>query len=350
MTETLGNCASQIERIQRKLAVVRLVDHLREISGADSHDYVLGEPLSIEQIRHFEEEYEVTLPEAYVAFLTQIGHSGLSRPGRWVDSMSAGPKYGLYPLGSQAQIGELDDLSHIRKDALVGSISNEEWARTFGPLEEMDYSEDPESWDALWEKIHYGTLPVAYGGCSDFYGLILNGPQCGAIVDSHGEYEFPDGPPKTVGSDFLSWYEGWLDEILQGGVRRSRSRYSLKQKEIFSRLAENVDKGRIASSARMAGAIKRIKPKYVPSLWQWYREANDERTREYLLALLAQFDYENAKTEIQGACDGLLIHIFATRAPQHIGDWEDRLKEMESSGRQDLIDAVWLQRTYCGCD
>ncbi|MDO4259383.1 MAG: SMI1/KNR4 family protein [Actinomycetaceae bacterium] len=345
MTAKFRECASPVERIRRKLGVARLADYLREVFGADSHNYVLGEPIAIERIRKFEADHKVTLPEEYVVFLTEIGHPQFAvSEGSEEDIGDAGPKYGLFPLDTGYQWGMLTDRNCLHETSCIGVVSDEEWQELFAPLDACDDDE----WESLRRKSHYGILPVVYGGGSDFYGLIVTGTARGAIISSNTDcYDIPTAP-NIIGNDFLSWYEEWLDGILDGGVVKSWMQPRLDQDEVFRRLSEYAEQGTIATHSslahRMAGGIENLDPENRDSLWHWYREANDERSREWLLALLAQFDYENAKTEIEGACDGLFIHILATRAPEHINDWNDRLKEMESSGCQDLIDAAWFLR------
>ncbi|MDO5066712.1 MAG: SMI1/KNR4 family protein [Propionibacteriaceae bacterium] len=84
-----------MERIRRKLAVARLVDHFREVFGAGGHEYRLGPPLSLKRVRQLEDKRGFTLPESYVKFVTEIGDGGLA-----ADSPEeiAGPGYGVIPL------------------------------------------------------------------------------------------------------------------------------------------------------------------------------------------------------------------------------------------------------------
>ncbi|MDO4259382.1 MAG: SMI1/KNR4 family protein [Actinomycetaceae bacterium] len=345
MARYLLDCASQVERIKRKLGVVRLVDYLREIFGADSHDYILGDPISLDKVRAFETEHDIRLPDEYLLFLTRIGHAGGNKGKHWLKGLAGGPRYGIYQLGSEDQSAAVEDLLSLKEVATVGMLSDEQWRQTVDlPNEVMDELGD-EEYDALYKRMHCGILPVAYGGCTDFTGLIMSGPLRGAIIESNSNYDvWRTSPPMVVAPDFLSWYEGWLDGILGGDVVKSWRRPRLDQDEIFWRLGEYIERSPNAFlllySLQMAGGIENLDPKYLASLWKWYREADDKRTREYLLALLAQFDYENARAEIAGTSEGLFIHILATRAPEYIRDWNDHLKEMESTGQQDLIDAA----------
>lgn len=70
----------QIERIKEKLALVKQKDASYAIFGAKSHQYKIKKPLTEDQVLVFEKLYKITLPEDYVAFITQIGNQGKKHP------------------------------------------------------------------------------------------------------------------------------------------------------------------------------------------------------------------------------------------------------------------------------
>ncbi|MFJ7095875.1 HEAT repeat domain-containing protein [Streptomyces mirabilis] len=59
-----------------------------------------------------------------------------------------------------------------------------------------------------------GTITVVYRGCSDFTLLVVTGPGRGRLVEVNDEGFF--APRFHADSDFLSWYERWLDFVLTG--------------------------------------------------------------------------------------------------------------------------------------
>src|SRR5215831_17083463 len=78
--------------------VLRILDKLgqalaRGLScfGSDSHRFRLNAPADEVELRAFEKEHGIRLPDDYRAFLRYAGNGGPGRGG-------AGPYYGIYPL------------------------------------------------------------------------------------------------------------------------------------------------------------------------------------------------------------------------------------------------------------
>lgn len=59
-----------------------------------------------------------------------------------------------------------------------------------------------------------GTITVVHRGCSDFTLLVVTGPGRGRLVEVNAEGFF--APRFYADSDFLPWYERWLDFVLTG--------------------------------------------------------------------------------------------------------------------------------------
>ena len=338
MTFPLDDIASPTERIRRKLAVARLVDHFRDYSGAADHDYILHPPVYIDTVRRYEARKQIQLPDSYVRFVTEVGDGGRGRPGYFHEGFGAGPDYGLMPLEHKDH-GRRRKL--MKRDALIGALTKDEWKRTFGSTKGLS----DKAHDKLLDRVHHGVFYLTCGGCSDFHGLILSGPARGAVISSNWEHDFPDGPPEIVGEDFLSWYETWLDDILNDGVRTSWRTYSLGPRELFRRLGEAVADGTARRHSnlhlRMIGGLPRLKPKRIAELRHHHATATDPRVRDHCLALLAQFDPEATRPLLESASDALLIHILATRAPSLTPSFTNRLDQMCRQG-QDHTDAVDL--------
>lgn len=73
-----------MSNVKERLAELRALDRSLEIFGAKKHRYGTA-PVSPDDIRQFEHELEVQLPDAYREFLLQVGHGG-------------GPYYGVWGL------------------------------------------------------------------------------------------------------------------------------------------------------------------------------------------------------------------------------------------------------------
>ncbi|MDM1363212.1 SMI1/KNR4 family protein [Myroides marinus] len=203
---------TQINRIKDKLATIKEYDKDYNVFGADSHEYTIGKVVSEQEIKDFEQTYNINLPEAYVAFLTQIGNANISEEA--YANSAAGPYYGIYPLGEG-----LDDLG----------VEDVERFTSYPCLLRLDMTE--EQWIALSEstreegisdEVYYermgnlfgGLLPIGTQGCAITTCLILTGEYKGRIVYLNEDYQ----PIFAHEDSFLDWYERWLDEIISGDL------------------------------------------------------------------------------------------------------------------------------------
>lgn len=96
------------------LRLIKLVDRARELDtefkvfGSDKHQYRFNTVTALSIVRDFEKRHSITLPKAYVEFLTQVGDGG------------AGPDLGLYSLDEVEYNNYTDhsetscDLEHVR--------------------------------------------------------------------------------------------------------------------------------------------------------------------------------------------------------------------------------------------
>ncbi|MEU9386969.1 SMI1/KNR4 family protein [Streptomyces sp. NPDC048279] len=165
---------ARISRIHTKLAAL-----------PETEKAVLGPPLTEAQLSEFEEGHGIRLPEEFRQFLTRIGHGGY------------GPTHGLLPMeqwvGRQPGVGPL--------------------AESFPIVPDLDVPQGPAGRDEFTGTFP-GTITVVYRGCSDFTLLVVTGPGRGRLVEVNREGFF--APRFHTDSDFLSWYERWLDFVLTG--------------------------------------------------------------------------------------------------------------------------------------
>jgi hypothetical protein len=203
----------QLHRIATKLARIRKLDYSYTLFGANKHEYLLEDPLPIQEIEQFERTHGVKLPEGYVRFLTTLGNGG------------AGPFYGLAPLEDCL----FADLYAKRKDWLLDPSRpfppTEPWNLKFVPTvneEENEQEYDRQQTD--FEEIYFddthitGVIAICDFGCAVRINLVVNGPVHGHVwTDDRGSYNgiCPScklGNPYTI--TFLDWYELWLDNSI----------------------------------------------------------------------------------------------------------------------------------------
>ncbi len=172
---------SRIPRLRRKLAAIPFTPQRSHSFGEERHEFRLTPPLTAARVSRFEADTQIDLPAPYRAFLTELGGSG------------AAPFYGLLPL---------DRCSLFRMDpqgvpgTSRGFTATNRWAAE----------------DDLF-------LNIIEAGCSDLVLLGITGPLAGRIITGNSDGFW--GPNVSSASDFLAWYERWLDHMASGRDNRA---------------------------------------------------------------------------------------------------------------------------------
>ena len=215
----------QLHRIQEKLAQAKAADKDLEVFGASSHKYHLNPPVSEAEVLAFEKKYGVRLPECYRAFMLTIGDANAQK----LETM-AGPYYGLSAFGTQ-----VDDLLYEGSEiylkapcALSPDMTQEEWETLSAPLELDDFEDDEEEGYVIEVEDNYieecgkvfgGLLPLGSQGCAYYHALVLNGKYAGRVVNVNWDLLKPKFAFET---NFLDWYERYLDEVISGQLLDDR--------------------------------------------------------------------------------------------------------------------------------
>lgn len=198
--------SDQIERIKKKLVIAKNTDKDLKVFGADSHKYVVDKTADVNDVLQFESDYNVSLPDCYKTFLLHIGNGGIS----YQDS-AAGPGYGIYPLGKNVEeFISANPEKYLKEDCQFNPKMNDDfWKDLTKNIDENENLSD-EDFDAESGKLYAGILPIGTQGCTYYYGLVLNGEFKGRIVNIDLDLQKPFF---VFESNFLDWYERWLDEI-----------------------------------------------------------------------------------------------------------------------------------------
>ncbi|MGJ7032032.1 SMI1/KNR4 family protein [Niabella hirudinis] len=220
----------QLKRIRVKFEQLRNIDKKRELFGASTHQYRLNPVLLPEQVRKFETEHQVQLPEDYAAFLTSFGDGG------------AGPFYGLRPLET-TRICFFDHTGqgeHQYFDLAHPFPHTEKWNMET-ELEELDKQLEAacetgcealeeqlfeRKWDLISGTGHdQGRLYLADYGCGVQVSLIVNGQEKGNMWTDNRINDGGIHPATELGNNekitFLNWYELWLDN----GLRKMQNKF-----------------------------------------------------------------------------------------------------------------------------
>jgi hypothetical protein len=182
-----------------------------KVFGADSHGFVLNPPVKHSVITKFESRHQVTLPNEYREFLTQVGNGG------------AGPYYGVFKLG------EMDDsFDHKRwkeNDGFIGVLSEpfphtKAWNDLPPYPEEQDdedaYEAELQAFDDLYwnPKQVNGAIPICHQGCASRNWLVITGAEAGNVWEDLRADEKGLRPVKSKSRrrlTFFDWYNQWLE-------------------------------------------------------------------------------------------------------------------------------------------
>jgi hypothetical protein len=202
----------QISRILKKLPLAKSADPEFGVFGARAHRYVIHAPASAKAIRDFESRYAITLPEAYKRFLLGVGNGGIAHAGS-----GAGPFYGIYELGAGIRDVPADRPETVLAKPCVVSpgMANSAWTSLISSLG-LGTNLSDEAHDEAMGALFGGLLPIGSQGCTYLHCLVLNGPFAGRVVNVDLDYSQP--PVFAYESDFLAWYERWLDEVIAGDL------------------------------------------------------------------------------------------------------------------------------------
>lgn len=198
---------TSISELARQLADLRARDPGRRIFGAGTHRY-RSERVLPSALAAFEAALGVRLPEAYRAFLEEVGHG-------------AGPYCGLW---SPARC--LEELRDAASELAADGIHVPVPADAF-PLR------TPAAGAARIEAPYPpdGAIPIAHHGCTMWSLLVTAGPAAGTVWDVACYLEFdgeylpatrpvgivampaliPALPALASPPTFVAWYAGWLE-------------------------------------------------------------------------------------------------------------------------------------------
>jgi len=285
----------QIQRIKDKLPKARKADQNLKVFGASSHQYQLNDPATKEEVSKFEEKYSIHLPACYKSFILQVGNGGISHA-----NSAAGPFYGIYPLDKN--VNELiydNPEKYLKNNCVIYPGMSDQYWKTLN--EHVDNNNDisDEDFEKELGKIYGGILPIGSQGCSYLHGIILHGAYKGRVVnlDIDGQK-----PQFAFESNFLDWYERWLDEVISGELLKegpSWFGYSMggSDSEIIhafinaDTIQQKADclESILSKNKVEAATIQIIEEQFVNS-------ADELKTK--LLQILSKFDYKKAKPHL----------------------------------------------------
>ncbi|HEY0744217.1 MAG TPA: SMI1/KNR4 family protein [Chryseosolibacter sp.] len=205
----------QLERIREKLIRAKQFDGQFKTFGSASHRYVLHDPATEEALRTFESTYNIKLPPCYRAFVSTLGNGGVS----YMKS-GAGPYFGIFPLGEQIDFLVKKPEKYLSNICLLHPDMTDQWWNELVYRINFDDTLSDDDYDDEVGKVFGGLMLIGTQGCTYFHALILNGSYAGRVVKVDITLE---KPTVSAHSNFLHWYEGWLDDILSGHLLQNKA-------------------------------------------------------------------------------------------------------------------------------
>jgi hypothetical protein len=330
---------NQIEKIKVKLCLAKNTDSFFEVFGASSHKYILNSPLDLQELNDFEKVYNITLPDTYKIFLSEIGNSGLEYKNSVVGNSGAGPDYGIFKLGHLHHFIVEHSLKYLEKEPFFNeSTTQEEWDKIY---DEMDDNISDQDYDKELAKAYSGILNIGFSGCSGYLGIILNGKNKDRVVYTYDEIEYC--PHFSEAMNFLDWYENWLDDIISGK--------SIKQKGFTNESEESCVNGFISRkesywkfvSLAYIRSFGELNDNSISVLHKCYKKEKDEKVKLYILNLLTKFDYDNMKKEIAKLAKKnpmeFLRNIHLYNKDKSI-DWLNEINRIRQSDNSELLEYI----------
>jgi len=327
----------QLQRIQQKLAQAKAADKDLEVFGASSHKYHLNPPVSEAEVLAFEEKYGVRLPECYRAFMLTIGDAKAKK----LDFI-AGPYYGLYAFGTQ-----VDDLLYEGSEiylkapcALSPDMTQEEWESLSDPLLTDEEEEDEEEgyvievedkYFAERAKVFGGLLPLGSQGCTYYQALVLNGKYAGRVVNVDLDLAQPKFAFET---NFLDWYERYLDEVISGQLMDKRPTWfgyhrGEPAEELLNEYEQTTDR---KTQTDCLDGVYHKRPPLSDGILDKVEAliALNNEDKDFLIKILTLSSYERAKPYLQTLVTEKPKKVFQYIwwfAKDHCADWVPAVKE-----------------------
>ena len=321
----------QLLRIQQKLAQAKAADKNLEVFGADAHQYHLNPPVSEAEVLAFEKKYGVQLPECYRAFMLTIGDAKAKK-----SDFIAGPYFGLYAFGTSVDSLLYEKIETYLKAPcnLSPDMTQEEWEMLSDPLlpSEEEEEDDDDKYFAERAKVFGGLLPLGSQGCTYEHALVLNGKYAGRVVNVDLDLAQPKFAFET---NFLDWYERYLDEVISGQLLDDRPTWfgyhrGEPAEVLLNEYEHTTDR---KTQTDCLEGVYHKKPPLEPALLDKIEKliALNNEDRDFLIEIVSQSSYERAKPYLQDLVtkDPKKVFQFVWwYAKDHCADWVSVVKEL----------------------
>ena len=188
------------------------------VFGAKKHKYQLNPVVTLEEVKRFEQKYQIKLPSEYVFFITQVGNGG------------AGPDYGIYGIDTK-NLPPLTETEIIPPTPhITPELTQPQWEMLIQAYADYEYDES--------NGISDGTYCIGTKGCTYFNYVISSGDYENLVYYFDANYE-ETSPPFVLSMHFLEWYAAYFSEIIQGNTTHSFGYLPLYTQEEVIAICQN---------------------------------------------------------------------------------------------------------------
>lgn len=265
-----------IEEVKYWVNKAREADSHFKVLGSAKHGYRFAPPISLSEVRAFEELHHLKLPENYVRVLTELGNGG------------AGPYYELYPLYEI----EFDESEQIGSDVtfLDASLTPEIWKQA---VRELRRAKDDDEYDELMRKIEANAVCIGAQGDYDTL-LMCGGSENGKIISidlSMDEYD----PPRFTHMTFEEWYLSYFQEVAANHriIRHGYTRLDTEEEliEAYEKAADMEPEARKNERREILSSLWRFQQLSADTI-NCLRRNPDESIIDSLISLILDSDKE----------------------------------------------------------
>lgn len=187
--------------------------------GAERHHYEFAPVVPLSEVRDFEQRHSISLPEAYVEFLTQVGNGG------------AGPDFGLFSLEelefhnffahsnrsvSYSMARCEDDYRTFsfttadRPVMLDASLTESRWDNACLELFRLDSDERAPEYEHERRAVYNGVLQIVDTDNTFCPVLICNGDMRGEMSEFSHDLDMP----RYLGRTFEEYILGYFEDVI----------------------------------------------------------------------------------------------------------------------------------------
>jgi hypothetical protein len=233
-------------------------------------------------------------------------------------------------------------------------MSEDEWVALTLPFEPEDMS------DADFEKeidaLFAGLLALGTQGCTYYHALVVGGEYRGRVVNLDEERNLPKF---AYESNFLDWYERWLDEVLDGTLMGERAgwfgyRRGGTEDELMTGFQTATE---FKQQREFLLGLTRLPSVSLDTLNQLSQTAAspDPTLRLQAIQCLTQFDYSRARPFLQALWPTNPLNVAKYvywYAKEHAEDWVPEIRTVFTTANPDpeLFDFASYLAKICATD